>query len=123
MFDKKHAPQIAVMGIFVAILVAALAVCFAFAGSVGIKISVLVVTSIAYLVFVVSIFMFLIFNDGLFFSSTAMTGIFCTALAVLPVFGKYSSVPLLRVTFMPTSLVVPMAVSIVAPVTTTVPLA
>ena len=87
MFDKKHAPQIAVMGIFVAILVAALAVCFAFAGSVGIKISVLVVTSIAYLVFVVSIFMFLIFNDGLFFSSTAMTGIFCTALAVLPVFG------------------------------------
>ena len=87
MFDKKHAPQLAIFAVFVALLIAAAVLCGVYADICFDNVWTFVVTAIAFLVLAVAIFMFLIFNDGLFFSSTAMTGVFCTALAVLPIVG------------------------------------
>lgn len=87
MLDKKHAPQLAVFAVFVVVLVAALAVSGVYSDLCFDNIWVFIVSAIAFLALTVGVFMFLIFNDGLFFSSTAMTGLFCGALAVMPVFG------------------------------------
>ncbi len=87
MFDKKHAPQLAVFAVFCAVLIAAIVLCAVFADVCFDNIWTFIVTAIAFLALSVAVFMFLIFNDGLFFSSTAMTGLFCGALAVLPVVG------------------------------------
>lgn len=87
MLDKKHAPQIAVFAVFIAVLIAAAVLCGVFADECFDNVWTFIVTAIAFLVLTVAVFMFLIFNDGLFFSSAAMTAFFCTALAVLPVVG------------------------------------
>lgn len=87
MLDKKHAPQLAIFAVFIAVLVAAVVLCGVYSDVCFDNIWTFVVAAIAYLALTIAVFMFLIFNDGLFFSSTAMTGLFCTALAVLPVVG------------------------------------
>lgn len=87
MLDKKHAPQIAVFAVFIAVLIAAAVLCGVFADICFDNVWTFIVTAIAFLVLTVAVFMFLIFNDGLFFSSAAMTAFFCTALAVLPIVG------------------------------------
>ena len=87
MFDKKHAPQLAVLGAFIAMLIVAAVLCGVFSDACFDNIWTFVVAAIAFLVLAVAIFMFLIFNDGLFFSSTAMSALFCCAMAVLPVVG------------------------------------
>lgn len=87
MIDKKHAPQLAIFAVFIALLIAAVVLCGVYADICFDNVWTFIVTAIAFLVLAVAVFMFLIFNDGLFFSSTAMTGVFCTALAVLPIVG------------------------------------
>lgn len=87
MFDKKHAPQLAVFAVYIAVLIAAVVLCGVYSDICFDNIWTFIVAAIAYLVLAVAVFMFLIFNDGLFFSSAAMSAAFCGVLAILPVIG------------------------------------
>lgn len=87
MLNKKHAPQLAVFAVFAAVLIAALVISGIYADICFDNIWVFIVAAIAYLALAVGVLMFLIFNEGLFFSSTAMSGLFCGALSVLPIVG------------------------------------